>query len=395
MRKLTLLTCAALLLGSAGPAGADWSFKWKEGFRVENKDEGHSLKFGGRLMADFALFDEDDALSGLGFEDGAELRRARLFMSGTIYDRVEFKAQFDFADGASAEPKDVYVGFLDVGPLDRIRVGHFKEPYSLEELMSSKYLTFLERSLPILAFTPVRNTGVMIGADDERWTWHAGAFFDADDSAASTGDEVNLSGRVTFLPWYDDDSGNLFHVGLSATDRSSNSESVRFRARPEAHLSPRVVDTGSFAADGFQSWDLELGLVSGRFSAQAEIVQNTVDRIGGGDPDFGGFYVYGSLFLTDDQRRYKNSAGVFDRTKPSTPWGPDGSGAWEVAVRYSTLDLSDLGINGGEVDDITLALNWYPYSNVRWMLNYVLSDVDDNAGGGDVNVLQTRFQIDF
>jgi phosphate-selective porin OprO and OprP len=395
MRKLTLLTCAALLLGSS-PAWADWSVQWKDGFRVDNDEAGHSLKFGGRIQADFAAYDEDDSLSGLGFEDGSEFRRARLFFSGTLYDKIEFKAQYDFADGSAAEPKDLYIGFLDLGPLDVLRVGHFKEPFSLEELTSSKYVTFMERALPVEAFSPARNTGVMVGSGADRWTWAAGAFHDSDDSAASTGDEINLSGRVTFLPFFDEDSGSLFHVGLSATDRSSNSDSLRFRSRPESHLSPRVVDTGTFGGDGYQALDLELAFVAGRFSAQSEYIQATTDGVGGGDPDFDSFYVYGSFFLTDDHRSYDAGDGAFGRTKPSNPWGPDGSGAWELAVRYSTLDLTDAGILGGEVDDITLALNWYPYSNVRWMLNYVLSDVDDNlGGGGDANVIQTRFQIDF
>lgn len=72
----------------------------------------------------------------------------------------------------------------------------------------------------------------------------------------------------------------------------------------------------------------------------------------------------------------------------------DGLGlvAVEAALRYSTLDLTDGGIAGGEVDDVTLGLNWYPFANVRWMANYVLSDVD---GAGEADAFQMRFQVDF
>ena len=77
--------------------------------------------------------------------------------------------------------------------------------------------------------------------------------------------------------------------------------------------------------------------------------------------------------------------------KPGRPWG-EGPGAWEVAVRYSSLDLTDAAIVGGSVDDVTVALNWYPFANVAWKANYVRSDRDDL---GQVDTFQMRFQVDF
>ena len=395
MRKPILLLIAALLLGGV-PARADWELGWSNGFSVKDPDKGHSLKFGGRIQSDFAWFSEDDELAPLGFEDGAEFRRARLFFSGTLYDRVVFKAQYDFA-GGGAEPKDLYLGLTNLGAVDTILVGHFKEPFSLEEITSSKYVTFMERALPIEAFSPSRNVGLMAGTGGDRYSWHVGAFYEADDSADSVSDEVNLTGRVTFAPIYSDEDGayRALHLGLSATDRSPTDDVLRYRSRPESHLSPRVVDTRAFASDNATIYDVEAALVTGPFSLQGEFIQSSADRIGAGDPDFDGFYVYGSYFLTaGDHRSYEPDAGAFGRTRPSNPWGGEdgGTGAWEIALRYSTLDLADAGINGGEVDDLTFALNWYPYANVRFMFNYVLSDVD---GVGEVDVVQTRFQIDF
>ena len=76
-------------------------------------------------------------------------------------------------------------------------------------------------------------------------------------------------------------------------------------------------------------------------------------------------------------------------------------GAWEIAVRYDTIDLNDGPISGGEADQITLGLNWYLNPNTRIMWNYVMADMsnlDDGTPGGldtDVNVFEMRFQIDF
>jgi len=372
---------------------SDWDFKWSNGFKLSSADGQFKLKFGGRIQNDYAFYSADDELEAVvgSLGEGTEFRRARLFFEGELYDRVEFKAQYDFG-GGDADFKDVYLGLTDLPVIGGVRVGHFKEPFSLEEQTSSKYLTFMERALPIEAFSPGRNTGIMVHRGEERYTWAAGLFRDADDFGnAADANEINLTGRITGLPWYSEDGSRLLHLGLSVSDREPTDDSVRFRSRPESHLAPRFVNTDHFAGDGVTLVDLESALVYGPFSAQAEYIQADVDSLDGTDPSFDSFYVYGSYFLTGEHRPYKNKSGAFDRLKPRRVLG-EGSGAWEVAVRYSTLDLTDASITGGELDDVTLALNWYPYSNVRWMLNYVMADLD---GAGEADSVQMRFQIDF
>ena len=110
-------------------------------------------------------------------------------------------------------------------------------------------------------------------------------------------------------------------------------------------------------------------------------------------PNFQGFYVYGSYFLTGENRVYKTSSGAFDRMSPKRNFdGNGGLGAWEIALRYSNLDLNDADFSGGELDDFTVGVNWYLNPNTRFMWNYVFADLDDI---GDTNIFQTRFQIDF
>lgn len=384
-------TAAPAALAPA-PAGSAWTFLWRDSFRLNSPDGAVQLRFGGRVQSDWAAISGDDRLeAALGeLEGGAEFRRARVFFEGLFDQRLEFKAEYDFAGGDAAF-KDVYLGLVGLPVVGGVRVGHLKEPWSLEEQTSSKYLTFLERALPVEAFSPSRNTGFMVHDGGARLRWAAGAFKEADDFGdAPETEEWAWTGRVTGLPWVAD-GAHLLHLGAAASWRDPVDDSVRFRSRPESHLAPRFVDTGALAADGVVLLGLEAALVHGPFSVQGEWSRASVDRPGAADADLDGAYLFASWFLTGESRPYAADDGAFGRLRPARPLG-GGPGAWEVAARWSTVDLTDAGPAGGELTDLTLALNWYPTSYLRWMLDVGRADRD---GVGEADVVQMRFQIDF
>lgn len=374
----------------------DFKVFWKDGPRLETNDGSFKLKLGGRINSDWAAITEDDDVKdAVGtVENGTEFRRARLYLEGEMYDQVEFKLQYDFAGGDAAF-KDVYVGLTDLPYVGGVRVGQFKEPFSLDELTSANYITFMERGLSN-ALVPSRGTGVMLrdAVLGERVTWAVGAFKDSDDFGDRISDgEFNYTGRLTGLPWYEDGGKRLVHLGAAYSYRNPNDDQVRFRSRPEVHIAPYFVNTDLIPADNYQLVGTEAALVLGPASLQGEYVYAPVEANGGNDPGFRGWYVYGSYFLTGESRAYKTADGAFDKVKPARPflWGDQpGLGAWEVALRYSSLDLDDTGIAGGDLGNLTAGLNWYLNTNTRVMMNYLFADLDDV---GDMHAFQMRFQV--
>jgi phosphate-selective porin OprO/OprP len=372
----------------------DFRVFWKEGLNFATLDENFKLKIGGRLQTDWFWSGEDTGIKqDVGDqEDGVEVRRARLFFSGLIYGNIEYKLQFDFA-GGEAVLKDAYLALPDF-PLGELRMGHFKEPFSLEELTSSKYITFLERALPN-AFAPSRNMGFMLHnvVYDERITAAIGLFRDTDDFGEGVDDGgYNITGRVTALPIYQDKGANLLHLGAAYSYRNPN-DTIHYSQRPEAHLTDKFVDTGAFAGDRVDLLGLEAAWVNGPLSVQSEYIMAYADRLGTSDVDFDGYYVQASYFLTGEHRNYKTSEGAFSRIKPKKNYGAEGGpGAWEVAARYSGLDLNDNNITGGKLNDITAGLNWYLNPNTRIMWNYVYADKNDV---GQADMLMMRLQFDF
>ncbi len=403
--------------GVTGPIG-HWRYYWKDGFRLDSREKNLGMKFNLSIMGDGGYIDADDDLKKA-FPDleGSSLVFRELMgtMVGHLYDFAEFKLQVDFAN--VRDIKDEWIRFKGIPYIGHITVGHIKEPFSLEELTSLSAITFMERALPTLAFAPGRNIGItrQSPAFDQRMTWAVGAFLNTG-SFGTVGDSTDqlseangwdFTGRITGLPYYEDRGRRLLHLGLSYThqfggDAISDAQ-VEFRARPESRLTDdRLVDTGEFSTNWQGMINPELAIVSGPFSFQGETCLTYVDRDTGGNPWFWGFYVFGSYFLTGENRNYETSKGTFSEVKPNRNFHltEEGWGAWELAMRFSYLDLNDSGINGGREHNITAGLNWYLTPDTRFMFNCIRARVKDrdtppSVDNGLSHIFQLRFQMEF
>ena len=390
---LTLTWC--IVNGLA--ADTEVQVEWKDGVRLETRDKSVRFRFGGRIHYDWATMSQNSGVrQSLGaLQDGTEARRARLYFSGTLHEQVEFKVQYDFA-GGTTKLKDVYLGLTGIPYLGKIRVGHMKEPFSLEEMTSSNNVTFLERALPN-AFAPSRNTGLLItNHAKERVSWGVGVFLDTNDLGVDRGDgEFNFTGRLTGTPWQANKGKDMVHLGLGYSYRSPSEPSFRYRQRPEAHLAPRFVDTGTLRMQSAHLVGPEFALVHGAASVQAEYIRAGLNSVASNaNSNFHGYYLLGSYFLTGERRNYRASSGQFRGIKPKRNVNirQGGTGAWEVAVRYSSLDLNHRSVSGGRLNDFTAGLNWYLNPNARLMWNYIRAERDDL---GKADVFQMRFQVNF
>ena len=397
------------------PDPDDWSFKWRNDFSLQRNDGAFKLNFGGRILTDWAVVDLDDELDDLigGQGHGAEFRRARLFFSGTLYDRLIFKAQYEFANTGDGEVdlKDAYVGLKDLGPVGTVLVGHLKEPFSLQAQNSSNYLTFMERALPN-AFSLARNTGVMATntALDERLLWKLAVAKDSDRSGFSFDDDANwnVTARLVGVPLNEDGGEKVVHLGFGYSHQFREKFTLRYRQRPEAHLANHLADTGNtIPTDDVDLINSELAVVWGSASFQSEYTHSFVQGDGTKNTSFWGAYAEASYFLTGEHREYELGNGVFGRVSPKANFNPAQGdwGAFEVAARFSYLDLNDEFVRGGELWNVTAGINWYLYPNTRILLNYVHSDVDDRTViltdsttpgvDGNADIVQARLQFDF
>ncbi|HMO50015.1 MAG TPA: porin [Kiritimatiellia bacterium] len=375
---------------------------WRNGFIFEQPDKAFRLRVGGRMQMDTAFFSADEALDEAKgpFDDGIKFRRARLFLSGTLYDNFEFLTEYDFAGGTQF--RTLYMGVKNIPVIGNVRAGHLLEPFGLEEFSSNNHLTLMERGGPTI-FSPVRNSGLMVFNHqlEERMTWAAGVFKDTGNFGDSvSNEEFAVTARLTGLPYLANEDRNYLHVGYNMSYRNLNEEGFRARARPDSFVAPYVTDTKNLTADSVTLASLEAMLNLGPLTLQSEwgmaglSGHKDEDGVGQPQPEFTAYYVMAAYRLTGEHKPYNRKNGTFLGIRPNQnvtgkSWG---KGAWELAARYNSVDLMDKNVEGGEMEAVTFGLNWYLNPNSRVMFNYVMADVKDI---GDVDVYQMRFQFDF
>lgn len=367
-------------------------------------------------------------------QNGADFRRARLNARGSLSETVNYFFQMDFAFFGRPTFTDVWVEQTEVPLLGAVRVGQWKQPFSLEVVSSFRYTTFLERSVLFQAFTPFRHLGVGFydKNEDLTATWAASVFTTGQDqfgdSIANAGG-VGTAERITWLPYWDEASNGrcYLHAGLGHYLNAPPNHSTSFRTIPELYIgqnaagavgtsqqaapgafngTPPFVNTGSLTnVNAFNVIGKEVLWVNGPLSFQSEAMVNFVSQSGGTTATLWGAYGQVGYFLTGEHRPYDRKAGAIDRVMPFHDFDPRGGeggwGAWEVAGRISYLDLNDKNIRGGTLNDYTVGVNWFINPNWKIAFNYIRANSKYQAPGqpyygpSSTNIVAMMCQIDF
>lgn len=303
--------------------------------------------------------------------------------------------------GFEVEDIDSFAFFdyrLDIPLSDKINlsVGKQKEPISMERIMSMAQIPMQERTSVSDALMPSRNVGVVLSGTlfDESMTWAGGLFNDWLDTSSSFRDSASqVIGRVTWLPFISEDESNLLHLGFGM--RYTNAEEgLRYQTEPEFNKSPTYVDTSvdgtPFAANSAMLYNLEASWRKGPYWLAAEYVSNDVDASALGDPSFDGYHVTASWILTGEMRQYRKRNGIFGPVPVAKSINQGGWGAWEVAIRWSDLDLTDGLIDGGEMDILSLGFHWWLTPTFNFNLNYRYITLDRFGIEGTSSGIMTR-----
>lgn len=376
-------------------------------------DGSYKFRLAGRIQFDGAFFSGDENRNG----NALGIRRGRIGFKATVAKDWTAELDVDFAENA-VDIKDAYIGYEGIKN-SAIQAGNFKMPFGMDQLVSSRDIWFLERAY-VDAWAPGRRlaVGYLYGVDKFS---AAATVFTQEIGEDTTGIDQGWgwAARGTWAPVMTSET-RAIHIGAAATGRQPEAavgsgstkppqvHIVEFSSRPEVSKIARAkyLNTGDMGeVDWVQQYGLELAGVWDAFAWMAEYQTTDVSRRSGAanlsDHDFDGWY--GQVaYVFNGKRKYAGDEGLVDKVTPGK------GGAWELAARYSTMDLNDITpvdpIKGGEAKNITFGLNYYPTYNIRLMLNWTSVDNDEYAKpkklygaipGDDFSVFQFRAQFAF
>ena len=353
------------------------------------------------------------------FSDGAYFRRARFGFEGTVARDFTYRVIAELGGSGTEGPtriNDFWIGYTGFAPFT-IQVGAFSPPANMDDGITVESSVFLERAAPSELSRSLGGADGRIGlgvrGSGSRWMSALTLTTRTVNDAEVFDSQLAAVGRFGTLLATSPDYN--VHVGLSGTwvfqppDQGSTAAAgqrhvIRFRDRPEIRVdSARLVDTGSIDADSVYVYGIEAGANWKNWYLQAEGFRFGVNRTAVTaalpDPTFDAFYVQASWILTGETRRYDVATGAFQAPRPFVPFSSAGGpGAWELALRFSRLDLdfqsgapgtaaTANAIRGGIQDVWTFGVNWYINSNVKLMLNWLHVDVDRLNPAGTGNLL--------
>lgn len=385
------------------------------------------------VQFDAAHYDVSPLRTDNDLASGTNFRRARIGFDATVFKNWNIALWGDFGGSGGETPVlnqafIEYAGFKPFGGTTqlRLRVGAWATPTGEEDATSNTDSLFLERAAIAELVRGIAGgdgrSGVGAFWSGDRW-YVSGVLTGAVVGVPATAEFDEQEGylaRVAVNPIHGADYD--VHLGANVTgvlkpaDTTAGpltAQAIRLRERPELRVDgTRLVDTGNIAADGLTAWGLEGGASFKSLLLQSEWFKINVDRQGVlFDPSFSGWYVQGAWALTGEHRAWSSANGGFRGIKPNHNFNPakGGWGAFEVAARYSVLDLNDQsglagaaapagGIRGGRQEITTVGLNWYPNTVVRFLLDYQWANINRlNAAGASIgeNVKTLSFRSQF
>ncbi len=345
-------------------------------------------------------------------DDGVNVRRARLGVIGKFLGDWNYALIYDFggaSDGfaSTASVGGATVGFLPGGALSGIENAYlsytgFKPfggklaveggvmdlPYTLDEASSSNDIPFMERAASGIAATNIA-AGDFRSAFGARWytdQFWAGAYVTGPTTGAiHSASSINPPGTTEQYGTFARVAGQVvsgkdysLHIGGDAEwliqpphNLIAGTQTLTLSDRPEVRIDPTVlVSTAAIAGvSGAQVYSAEAAATYGPLFFQGEYFWYNVDRNAFAplpSLKFQGGYAEAAYVLTGETRPYNSASASYGGIVPENPFSLTGGGwgAWEIAGRYSTVDLNDrlglvTGVAGGRQTIYTLALNWY------------------------------------
>jgi len=355
----------------------------------ESKDQSIKYWLDSRVYFDGAFF-PSKTLNPIG--NGVDIRRARFAVKAILGTYWYGEIDLDFA-GSSVELKDAYLKYER--NFWNVKFGHFKEGFSMETTTTSRYITFIERSL-VSKLAPSRHLGVQANFSGKKWLFIAGlhgrtvgdieevTYALDNNKDFGIDDGYSLDGKFVFNPILQDDK--MLHIGAAVSYRTPKThlevpDSYRYSTRSLTSINrKKYIDTDDIMnVESNTLTGLELAGYWKNIMFHSEYIHDHINReTGYVDANIEGFFAQAGVILFGGKYNYNRGEREFTQVSRGKKWGDI-----ELAARFDYMNANDFAaeIYGGAANSVTFGLNYYATSNVKFMLNYSYINHDRFANG--------------
>ena len=368
----------------------------------QNKTQNYKMWFDIRVQGDAAVFfGYDKNLTQIG--NGMLMRRTRFAVKTQLDKNWYGELDTDWTSG-TPEIKDAYIAFTGVKGLE-IKLGNFKENFSIQRNTTSRYLQFMER--PMVSYlAPSRHMGINVKYSMPALWVSAGAFGPELEGAETQtfiedGNKdyglncgMSYTGKVVYRPLHKMKNASL-HIGAAVSYRNPKTSStdgynaVRYSTRNTTAINrKKFLDTDAIKyLDHELAYTFELaghwkGLRwEGAYIARLPYVdeQKYIDQ-NGEAPNFKpawGWYAQAGYLLFGGSQNYDAGGAKYTRVNAGKEWGDIELCA---RVEYLNLNMSKYCM-GGSAYAYSLGLNFHVTRNVKFVINWQYNDNDIYANG--------------
>ena len=390
-------------------------------FAFASADGRFSVSLRSLIQFDYGYFAQGKNPASVDLNSGSNFRRAQLAVVGTAWRDWSYNFTYDFGGNGVEKNGYIYYAYVQYDGLApfHARIGAEAPFVGIEDATGSGDLLFLERASAVditrnIAGAPGRE-GIDLFAQGDTYLVSLAYTSKKTTDAATFDEQQALVGRASWLAinepdfkWLLDADGTYVFKLPDAAANTNTANVFSFSNGPELGVdATKTVNTGNLDATKVGEFGFETAAeYAGLYGQGGWFHYNIVRRLPVADPDFSGWYALLTYSLTGETHAYDPTTASFRSLRPAHALGDGGLGAWEIAARYSNIDLDFLpattaatgGVAGGIQNVLTLGLNWYPTNGLKFQLNYyniLASHINAPANNISSNAFAIRTQVQF
>lgn len=362
-----------------------------EGFWTVGKDDklrvGASGQFDGRFFLDNTEGDSNFLI-----------RRARVFATGMLETYYNYMIMGKWDQQTPA----LHFAWLEDQhlPYARVRIGLFKEPFSMEGLHSDHYWDFDERSLTIANLLQLEDIGAMVSGKflEDRIEYGVGIF----NGRARTPDNnanKEFVTRIVVSPL------NKLFLGASYSTSTQKESLAAQTFKTGAGTTIWTWASSTKVDDTRERKGADIEWICGPVAVRAEYLAvdwGNIQRNASLEKfTSSGWFIEASWVMTgEDVRRNKNVLPKKNFDPAAGGWG-----AWQLAARYESFKLDDGVLDKGlatgtdKINGFTAGVNCYMNPHVQLKIDWQRIEFDDpiffgNEKNNSESVIFVRWQFE-